>query len=200
MDLSVLDLFILSLLDRELKTPYDLHSQTGMSLGASVPALQRMKKRRLIRRQESYGSGKRLRHCYELTEAGVEQARHGWRTYLSSKPPNDIEAILRLVDIAMHYRSKQADVTNFLKRAAAEKQALAKEADARAFLPKEKPLSYTAARKTCEAARLRGEADALTRLAEASTGAGRRGVESRRESKRRLPTDHPLLPGLDQKG
>jgi len=204
-DLSVLDLFILSLLDRDLKTPYDLYSQTGMSLGASVPALQRLKKRRLIQRQESQGSGKRRRHCYELTEIGKEQARRGWKTYLSgNKPPTDIDAILRLADIAMHYRSKQTDVTKFLMRAAAEKQALATEAEARLLLPKEKPLSYTAAREVCEAARHRGEADALTRLAEASTATGRRhGVESRRASKSRLPAGQELLikvPKVDQKG
>src|ERR1700733_14201594 len=52
---SVLDLFILSLLDRGLETPYDLNRQGGLSLGSTVPALRRLESAGPIKRKAPVG-------------------------------------------------------------------------------------------------------------------------------------------------
>ena len=54
MSLSVLDLFVLSLFDRGLETPYDLQRQAGVSLGSSVPALRRLEAAGLIKKSHCY--------------------------------------------------------------------------------------------------------------------------------------------------
>jgi len=204
-DLSVLDLFILRQLDSGLRTPYDLQTQTGMSLGASVPALERLKKKALVRREDERRGGKRLRHCYALTDEGAEHARRGWKPYLSApSTPKDLESILRLVDIALHYRSKHAEVTHFLERAAAQRRAMAEEVGARNFrLPSLSPLSYRSARMVCEEVRLRAEADALANLAKASSAAARqRGIRGSRPVEPQ-PGQAMLIEcvdSLDQKG
>ena len=72
---SVLDLFILSLLDRGLETPYDLQRQGGLSLGSTVPALRRLAAAGLIRKREASEASKRPRHSYQLYAAGRNRAQ-----------------------------------------------------------------------------------------------------------------------------
>ena len=91
MNLSVLDAFILSLLDRGLETPYDLQRQGGLSLGASTPELLRLVKAELVKRAEGASSTNRPRHQYQLTTTGKREARAAWKPFLNdSEPPPDI--------------------------------------------------------------------------------------------------------------
>ncbi len=114
MPLPVLDLFVLSLLDRGLETPYDLQKRAGLSLGATTPSLRRLLDAKLVTRSKDSGPGKRPRHAYELTARGKEEARQGWKLYLSPEHlPNDLDSILRIIDLAIHCRHAEEKVAEW---------------------------------------------------------------------------------------
>ena len=119
---SVLDLFILSLLDRGLETPYDLQRLGGLSLGSTVPALRRLEAAGLIKKKTSGdGLSKRPRHCYQLKKPGLILVKNGWRSYLKAPDQQDLDSVLRIFDMAQHYRAKKADVVEFLRTVALER-------------------------------------------------------------------------------
>jgi DNA-binding PadR family transcriptional regulator len=162
---SVLDVFVLSLLDRGLETPYDLHRQGGLSLGASTPALQRLVKAGLIERAEGEPARNRPRHEYRLTPSGKQSARSVWKQFLDDAPPSDLDSLLRVVDMAAHYRADKRKIFSFLSRAIARKSQLAQHAGL-SFSATQKGdrASYTAMRLHCDSTRLLAEADTLAKI------------------------------------
>ena len=167
MTLSVLDLFVLSMLDRGCQTPYDLQRQAGLSLGGTVPALRRLIKAGLLTCVDDETGTKRPRHHYRLTALGKERARKGWKEYLSgAKIPADLDSILRLADLAAHYRAPKIQIATFLKQAAQTRQRLVDEANlARAHRGRTAASSYVAFRLFLDIERFAAEASVLTRLA-----------------------------------
>lgn len=97
---SVLDLFILSLLDRGLQTPYDLQRRGGLSLGSAIPALARLEGAGLVRKRDVVGASKRPRHGYKVSAAGLKLARSGWIALLKDPSPSDLDAVLRVISVA----------------------------------------------------------------------------------------------------
>ena len=87
---SILDSYILSLLERGLETPYELQRQGGLSLGASTPALRRLLKAKLVTRDEKASATNRPRHVYKVTRSGGETARLAWKPFLGTEnlPPD----------------------------------------------------------------------------------------------------------------
>ena len=122
MTCSVLDLFILSLLDRGLETPYDLQRQGGLSLGSTIPALRRLKEAGMVRMLKPLGASKRPRHSYQLSALGRTRVQNDWKTYLKSPRQIDLDAVLRVADMAKHYNAKTTDIAAFLVTAASERQ------------------------------------------------------------------------------
>jgi DNA-binding PadR family transcriptional regulator len=167
MSLSVLDIFVLSLLDRGLQTPYDLQRQGGLSLGASTPALLRLVKANLVKRAEGASATNRPRHEYHPTVAGKREAGAAWKPFIEGNdPPPDIDSILRIADMAAHYRADKRKIGAFLKCAAARKSQLAQHADLSSTATRSGDrVSYTAMRVRCDAGRLLAEADTLLKIA-----------------------------------
>ncbi len=119
MNLSVLNVFVLSLLDRGLKTPYSLQREGGLSLGATTPSLRRLSAARLVAREDGENATRRPRYEYRLTAAGRKAARTGWREHFDEvRIASDVDSVLRLVDLAVHYGAKRNEIVVFLKRAA----------------------------------------------------------------------------------
>jgi DNA-binding PadR family transcriptional regulator len=115
---STLELFILSCFDRGLQTPYDLQRQAGLSLGATSPALKRLLKARMLKRVTGSTASKRPRHQYSLSSEGKQSARDGWKDYLSDPiPPTDNDSLLRILDMATHYKATKSSMVEFLIRA-----------------------------------------------------------------------------------
>ena len=162
---SVLDLFILSLLDRGLQSPYDLLCQGGLSLGSTIPALRRLAKAGLVRKNAPIGSSRRPRHGYQLSALGRKLARSGWIPLLKDRPPTDLDAVLRLADLAGHYGAKMTDVASLFARAAEDRSLLSKQASARKEKDSVTSLLYVATRGDWEARRLAAEARFLAGLA-----------------------------------
>jgi DNA-binding PadR family transcriptional regulator len=167
MNLSVLDAFILSLLDRGLETPYDLQRQGGLSLGASTPALRRLVKADLIERAEGESATNRPRHQYQLTANGKREARAAWKPFLEGDDrASDMDSLLRVVDMAAHYRAEKPKIRSFLKRAAERKSQLAQHADLSSTATRSGDrILYMSMRARCDANRLTAEADALRKIA-----------------------------------
>ena len=161
---SLLNVYVLSLLDRGIGTPYALQRQGGLSLGASTPSLRRLTEAGLIKRKEEQGMTNRPRHVYTLTPSGRGLARSGWRAYFESgRLPPDLDSVLRLCDIASHYGATHADVARFLKNASQRRATLARRS---VPMPDEDcDVMYLPMRARCDAARLKAEADVLGEMA-----------------------------------
>jgi DNA-binding PadR family transcriptional regulator len=159
---SILDLYVVSLLDRGLQSSYDLLSIGGLSLGSAVPALRRLQAAGLVTRKASARSSKRPLHQFQLSASGRKLARLGWIPLMEGQPPGDLEAVLRLVDVAQHNGAKQAQIIAVLEAAASSRRvprSLAKPGEGRGSL------SLTATRASWDATRLKAEAQFLRNLA-----------------------------------
>jgi DNA-binding PadR family transcriptional regulator len=165
MELSVLDVFVLSMLERGCETPYDLHRNAGLSLGAISPCVSRLLKERLVARTKDKNATKRPRHHYTLTTLGKEQARTAWKAYVeTAKSPNDLDSLLRVVDLALHYHADRTTIARLLQNAASERQRRAKQLS----IDLEKPAvnKYVHLRTRCETNRLFDEAQTLLKFSQ----------------------------------
>jgi len=122
---SITELFLLSLIDRGLRSRYELQRRAGVSLGSSSPALIRMQAAKLVVQDVGSSQGKRPRHELKLSVAGKKLAREGWRTQLDNLD-GDIESVLRLVDIASHYGAKPSEISKLLVTAASRRPRVAR--------------------------------------------------------------------------
>ncbi len=163
MALSVLDVFVLSMLDRGCQTPYDLHRDGNLSLGAISPSLSRLLKEKLVTRVEGQSATKRPRHNYKATAAGRRLARTGWQTYLDSgRGPTDLDALLRIVDLALHYKAARTQIVRLLKNAGIQRHRQAQKLSIEALDP---GAVYVRLRVRCDADRLWAEGTALLTVA-----------------------------------
>jgi DNA-binding PadR family transcriptional regulator len=113
-NVSILELYILSLLDRGLRSKYELQRQGGISLGSSSPALRRLQAAGLITEHEAEDGTNRVRQILKLTLAGRRIARQAWRRHLDIEANLDVEAILRVVDIAVYRGAVTGEIIDFL--------------------------------------------------------------------------------------
>ena len=179
-NLSVLDLFILSCLSRGLESPYDLQREAGVSLGASLPALRRLLQMKLVEKSEAMTARNRPRHQYQLTPSGRKEALGGWKRCLSPEAelPGDIDSILRVVDMAVHHEASQSAIQVFLQRASDRRRDLAEQVELKIAQSAGRPavrLAYPALRLHYDANRLRAEAETLKALAGMVGPAGKAG-------------------------
>ena len=195
---SLLNIYVLSLLDRGIDTPYAMQRQGGLSLGASTPSLRRLTEARLVKRKAEVGMTNRPRHVYTLTASGRELARNGWREYFQSgRLPSDLDSLLRLSDIAAHYGARPAEVARLLGTASGRRATLARRA---AAAPEEgNGRMYLSIRARCEAARLKAEAEVLRQVAAEMSAARSRPLGSRKklQSTTAVPQKRPNRQGSD---
>lgn len=83
---------------------------------------------------------------------------------LKDQPPSDFEAVLRLVDMARHYRARPADIVTFLEAAASERRSSARSGVSESHEMRDS-LGLVATREAWDVARLRAEAKFLEGLA-----------------------------------
>ena len=164
--MTSLDLLILFLVHRGTNTPYLLRSRARISLGASLPALDRLSHWGLIKESKP---GPRGRREFALTLHGLSAM-----TFLDdelqvavAEPRPDLESVMRLVACAIVKGRKNAAV-RLLKSAAGKYQK--RSATLNSTLPDAKsdaelPELYTALIARCEASRLRAYASTLRALA-----------------------------------
>ena len=113
-----LDLFVLALLRRGIDTPYRLLASSGLSPGASIPALRRLEEAGYVR---SSKPGPRGRTEYRITTAGHRHLENEWQNLLEHPVPTDTEAILRTAALAVLSGCDKRVVSTYLKKASAAK-------------------------------------------------------------------------------
>jgi DNA-binding PadR family transcriptional regulator len=162
MELPVLDLFVLTMLDRGVSTPYDLQHQAGLSQGAAIPALRRLTRAKLVEKAAEQSATKRPRHRYTLTAKGLGTIQcHAHRLLADFEPSSGLDTILRTVDMSVHYGAPRSAIVEALERAADKRTAT--EAG-RSSLGKDAGL-YLQFRRAFDQERLAVEARTLRRLA-----------------------------------
>ena len=173
MEPSVLDVFILSLLDRGYESTYDLQRQARLSLGSTVPALRRLEAKRLITRQETLTAGARPKHSFALTASGKKLARSGSKPFFQEDRADDLDAILRIAEMARANDMDPAEIRKFLERSSRTRLESAKTLGTTAAA--EQPQDYVATRSRWNRARVEAEAEFLAGMAEEYRKPKRRG-------------------------
>jgi DNA-binding PadR family transcriptional regulator len=161
---SVLDVFILFLLDRGHETNYDLQRQAGLSLGSTVPALRRLEAKRLITRQETLTPGARPKHSFALTQAGKKLVRSGWKPLFDAGRADDLDAILRVAEMARVNDVGPGKIKKFLEQCSRIRLESARAQADR--LAGEVAQEYVTSKSQWNRARLEAEAKFLASLAE----------------------------------
>ena len=112
---SSLELFLLALIDSGLSTPYEFHSQAGISVGASLPALRSLLRQRLVSRGRA---GNRRRMAYSLTGPGRAALNKWGAVYASVQDSEDVGSALRFSTLA-YFLGSRAQVMRSLEEAKA---------------------------------------------------------------------------------
>ena len=101
---SSLDLFLLGLIQSGVNTPYLFHERTRLSVGATLPALERLERNGLISRAEN---GLRNKQEFAVTATG----RRAFGSQLvrilqeyRGRPPSDYESVFRVASLALRVR------------------------------------------------------------------------------------------------
>jgi DNA-binding PadR family transcriptional regulator len=181
--LSSLDVFLLALIDTGVTSSYAMREQAGISVGASRPALQRLKKFGLVEDGEVEA---RKRLAFKLTRRGRRAKATGLNLLLEQyreNPPSDTESILRIAALAMFERKKLATV-RLLKDAAEEcgRRAAKFEETAKKTLPGVAAV-YQSMMAECDATHFHALAGSLSKLAVAPKGPAIKPPTQRNKSK-----------------
>ena len=124
--LTSLDVFLLALIDSGVATSYGMREQAGVSVGASRPAMRRLKKLGLVEHGKAEARNKL---AFRLTQRGRRAIVAGLEYLLDefrATPPSDTESILRIASLAASKGKKLAAV-RLLKDAAGDFSRRAKE-------------------------------------------------------------------------
>ena len=145
----------------------------------------------MVTRTADRSKGNRKKYRFELTSAGRRAAQTGWRPCLSGRPPADIDSVLRIIDMALHYGANRISVSEFaLKAAEAWMVRSQQHAGAAMDTSAGATPTYLMMRSQCEHGRLKAEAKALEAIS--------RRLASRAKSPRRrrgfgIPAGQQLL-------
>jgi hypothetical protein len=80
----------------------------------------------LITRKETFTLGARPKHAFALTSAGKRLARSGWKTFLKPGRAEDLDATLRIVELARANEVSPAEIRKFLEASSRTRLELAK--------------------------------------------------------------------------
>jgi len=160
--LSNLSGFLLAMIDQGLETPYELLRDAGISPGAAIPALQRMEKAGLLKKS---AAGSRRRRSYSLTTTCRSELKEFLSRSFSAPCPKDLDAALRTIALAATTKGKKNAAERLLLELREHRSALEKEMRAVSTeLPNHASELYSWLGKSFEAARLKGEREALAKI------------------------------------
>jgi len=112
---SDLDLFVLALVADGVSTPYRMQVDAGLSPGATIPALRRLKRQRLVK---PTSVGPRGRIEYLSTATAAPTLHKSWTPLLEAGPTGDLEADLRIAILALREGNQPNAAIQFLREAA----------------------------------------------------------------------------------
>jgi DNA-binding PadR family transcriptional regulator len=122
--MSILELFILAMIEQGFETPYALHRRAGISLGATNPALKRLSEAKLIVMAAESTASNRPRHRYSLTSAGKKALDLARKRQSQAVKTIDVDETLRSAVLALIFR-KPEEARNILLQSATARFSLA---------------------------------------------------------------------------
>ena len=157
-----LEAFLLGLITRGLKTPYDFMMSAGISPGASIPALSRLEASGYVRKGEG---GARNRQEYVITPKGEAFLERSWRGLFQSAPSKDLEVVLRTASLALLLGQPKRAVADYLARASELRKAGKKKTPVRLGSTTAPGEVFLWMRQVASAGRVESEATVLRKLA-----------------------------------
>jgi DNA-binding PadR family transcriptional regulator len=164
--LTSLEIMLLALVDRGWSTPYRLKEAAGISVGAALPALNRLLGRGLLKRAEIAARNKQE---FEVTPAGKKvmngEIKRLFKQFKET-PPSDAESALRLAALAFFHKRRGTAVA-LLKSAGEARRQMAKlrSEDASQLVTTDLAALYRNMSEACDVARSEAEATAIITLA-----------------------------------
>jgi DNA-binding PadR family transcriptional regulator len=179
-----LDLFVLALIESGISTPYEFQKFAGISQGASVPALRRLKDRKFVRAEEAES---RKRTAHQITLLGRKMLKEGWRALVDGQPSGDLDTDLRVALLALAVGRNRRAAVKYLRRSTGDKTPVVKRGpdEAGPMLASWYSSLRTDAAKSlhrAESAIIRSLADDLPKNPIASGGRGRPAPRRRKPS------------------
>jgi DNA-binding PadR family transcriptional regulator len=180
---SDLDFFVLALIEEGISTPYELKMAVGLSPGATIPALRRLLREKLV---VQGNSGPRGRIGHEVTAEGRKRLKNCWRELIDQGPGGDLDAELRVALLALWVGKDRRSAVQFLHQAANQRHENLRQLEKPYKSPSVSLLAlwYRRLRSTSAATLLKGEAAAVQAISRALPS-GRGSGKSARRSKRK---------------
>jgi DNA-binding PadR family transcriptional regulator len=158
-----LESFLLALIARGLKTPYDFMRSAEISLGGSIPALGRLESAGYVRKG---AGGARNRQEYETTRKGLAFLEKSWREIFQAPATGDLDTVIRIASLALLMSEPKRSVAAYLGRAAALRKA--RQAARPGAVPTDDPVGvFLWMREVAAVGRAKSEAATLRHLASA---------------------------------
>ncbi len=161
-----LNVFVLAAVEAGLDSAYDLHRYADLSIGTTLPLLNRLQAAGLVR---SKPAARRSRQ-YSLTSKGRLALRRSWSNILTAVP-REFDAVLRLVYISARVDPTLKTTRAFLRASGLDRNRLAAEREREYHAMEmdagqsEFGYGHRRLRAYCDSGRLKAEATMLSQLA-----------------------------------
>ena len=163
--LTSLELFLLALVEQGHDTPYRLKQAAGISVGAALPALNRLNDRKLLHRAEVEARNKQEFTLTALGRKALVQESKRLLSEFTETPPKDSESALRLAALAF-FAGKQRVAVSLLKSTGeARRRSTGKSEGSAQLLTTDVAALYRSMAQICDTARSEADAGALITLA-----------------------------------
>lgn len=162
---SSLDLFLLQLISSGIDTPYLFRERGQLSIGATLPALQRMEGNGLVARKQKEGRNKQR---YSITAKGKRHLAKHLPPLLADfvkQPPTELESLLRAVALGCEQVKAKAVIAMLVGAAKERRKRRASVQEVSSVDLKSVEDSYRYFLNRIASARLDAEASALDDLA-----------------------------------
>jgi DNA-binding MarR family transcriptional regulator len=163
--LTSLELLLLALVEQGCNTPYRLKEDAGISIGAALPALNRLRTRGLLERAAQSARNKQE---FEVTAGGKKAIASGTKHLLSelkTAQSSDAESVLRLAALAFFKRQGRV-AASLLKDAGLARRKLARLKERGPMDIADLASIYRTMNEACASERSKAEAEALIALAD----------------------------------
>lgn len=110
-----LQAFVIAMIDRGLKTPYELKAKAGLSPGATLPVLSRLGADGYVKRGKTGARGKTE---YLVTSAGRQFAKEVSDELIAFPPKSNPESVLRIAALAVILGTDKKTVAGYLRKSA----------------------------------------------------------------------------------
>lgn len=159
-----LEVLLLALVSRGLTSPYEFKARAGISPGASLPALARLRADDLV---TPGAAGARGKIGYSLTAKGRNFLQSSWKDLFQRDPAGDLDTILRTAALATAMGATKSSISKYLQEAAKIRAQVAGQYGLPAA-PGGPTESYRWMRSFVDPERVKAEARALRHIAKAA--------------------------------